>query len=179
MNDEQKMIMQHIRSIGNATMRHIDRYFDSKKQLDNLSCSGSWILARVFESEHSGTPLFQRDFENEFGITRSTASKMLTGLEQKGLITRAGVTHDGRLKQILLTERSKAISQSIHTETSALEEKLERGFSTEELDMLFGFFERIEHNLAAAGEEAAQKENGAQDQRTLVCAALDRSGNSE
>lgn len=161
MNDEQKTIMQHMRSLGNATKRHIDRYFDSTKQLENLSCSGGWILSRVFESERFGTPLYQRDFENEFGITRSTASKMLTGLEQKGLIKRASVTHDGRLKRIMLTEKSNAISQSIFSETRELEKKLERGFTMQELETLYNFFERIEQNLAAADKEAAQKEKGA------------------
>lgn len=158
MNDEQKTIMQHMRSIGNATKRHIDRYFDSKRQLDNLSCSGGWILSRVFESEHFGVPLYQRDFENEFGITRSTASKVLSGLEKKGLIRREGVTHDARLRQILLTEKSNAISQNIFRETRALEEKLERGFTSEELDTLYSFFERIENNLAEADKEAALRE---------------------
>lgn len=160
MNDEQRTIMQHMRSIGNATKRHIDRYSDSKKQLDNLSCSGGWILSRVFESEHFGVPLYQRDFENEFGITRSTASKVLSGLEKKGLIRREGVTHDARLKQILLTEKSNAISQNIFRETRALEEKLERGFTSEELDTLYSFFERIENNLAEADKEAALREKG-------------------
>lgn len=158
MSEEQRTIMQHMRSIGNATKRHIDRYFDSKKQLDNLSCSGGWILSRVFESEHFGVPLYQRDFENEFGITRSTASKVLSGLEKKGLIRREGVTHDARLKQILLTERSTEISQNIFRETRELDQKLERGFTAEELETLYSFFERIENNLAAADKEAALRE---------------------
>lgn len=157
-NEEQRTIMQHMRNIGNATKRHIDRYFDSKKQLENLSCSGGWILSRVFESEHFGEPLYQRDFETEFGITRSTASKVLSGLEKKGLIRRAGVSHDARLKQIRLTEKSNAISQSIFSETRALERKLEEGFTPDELDTLFSFFERIENNLAAADEEAALRQ---------------------
>lgn len=160
MNGEQKTIMRHIRGIGNATMRHIDRYFESKKRLDNLSCSGGWILSRVFESEREGKAMFQRDFENEFGITRSTASKMLTGLEKKGLITRENVERDGRLKRILLTEKSKEISECIHAETLALEHKLERGFSDEELETLFGYLERIQENLAIADNEAAQREKG-------------------
>lgn len=160
MSDEQKTIMQHMRSIGNATKRHIDRYFDSKKQLDNLSCSGGWILSRVFESEHFGIPLYQRDFENEFGITRSTASKVLSGLEKKGLIRREGVTHDARLKQILLTERSQEISRVIFSETRELDQKLERGFTPKELETLYSFFERIENNLAEADKEAALREKG-------------------
>lgn len=158
MPDDRKTIMQHMRNIWNATKRHIDRYFDSKKQLENLSCSGGWILSRVFENEHFGTPMFQRDIENEFSITRSTASKVLSGLEKKGLIRRAGVSHDARLKQIRLTEKSDAISRSIFGETRELEEKLERGFSAEELETLFGYLERIENNLAAADEEAARRQ---------------------
>lgn len=158
MNKDQKSIMRHIRVIGNATMRHIDRYFESKNQLDKISCSGGWILSRVFESEHEGKTLYQRDFETEFGITRSTASKMLTGLENKGLITRTSVEQDGRLKQILLTEKSKKISREIFDETRALEKKLERGFSEAELNTLYDYLDRIRENITAADNEAAQRE---------------------
>lgn len=158
MNEEQRTIMRHMRNICNATKRHIDRYSDSKKQLDRLSVSGGWILSRVFESEHFGTPMYQRDFENEFGITRSTASKVLSGLEKKGLIRREGVAGDARLKRIVLTEKSNAISRNIFRETAEFEKKLERGFTPEELNTLFGFFERIENNLATADNEAVIRE---------------------
>ena len=158
---EEHSIVRHMQILNNAIKRHIDRNFECKKQLDKLSSSGGWILSRVFESEHSGTPLYQRDFEQEFGITRSTASKMLSGLEEKGLVQRTKVSSDGRLKRILPTERSKAIGESVFREMSKLEKQLEEDFTPEELETLYGFFERIEHNLAAADKEAVQREKGA------------------
>lgn len=157
MKDEQRSIVRHMQILNYAIRRHIDRNFESKKQLDKLSSSSGWILSRVFESEHSKTPLYQRDFEEEFGITRSTASKMLSGLEEKGLVQRTKVSSDGRLKRILPTERSKAIGESIYREMAGLEKQLEADFTPKELETLYGFFERIEKNIAAAETQAANK----------------------
>lgn len=161
MKEEQHSIVRHMQILNNAIKRHIDRNFECKKALDKLSGSGGWILSRVFESEHSGKPLYQRDFEQEFGITRSTASKMLSGLEKKGLVQRTKVSSDGRLKRILPTERSKAIGESVYREMSKLEKQLEDDFTPEELETLYSFFERIEKNITAAEKEAAQREKGA------------------
>lgn len=157
MKEEQRSIMRHMQILNNAIKRHIDRNSECKKELDKLSGSGGWILSRVFESEHNGEPLYQRDFEAEFGITRSTASKMLSGLEDKGLVQRTKVSSDGRLKRILPTERSKEIGESIHREMAELEKQLEDEFTSEELETLYGFFERIEKNITAAESQAANK----------------------
>lgn len=157
MKDEQHSIVRHMQILNNAIKRHIDRNFESKKEFDKLSGSSGWILSRVFESEHSKKPLYQRDFEEEFGITRSTASKMLSGLEDKGLVQRTKVSSDGRLKRILPTERSKAIGEKIYREMAGLEKRLEEDFTPEELETLYGFFERIEKNIAAAESRSANK----------------------
>lgn len=159
MKDEQRSIMRHMQILNNAIRRHIDRNFECKKDLDKLSGSGGWILSRIFESEHNGEPLYQRDFEDEFGITRSTASKMLSSLEQKGLVERTKVSSDGRLKRILPTEHSKKIGESIYREMSKLEKQLESEFTPKELETLYGFFERIEKNIAAAETRSANKIN--------------------
>ena len=96
-----------LRMLNNAVRRYIDRTSESKTEIDNLTCSNGWIIGHLCESEQLGREVYQRDLEDEFGITRSTASKVLILLEKKGLIARESVSHDARLKKITLTERSR------------------------------------------------------------------------
>ena len=49
----------------------------------------------------------QKDIEQEFLISRATASKMLQSMEKKELITRKEIKEDARLKQILLTKKGR------------------------------------------------------------------------
>lgn len=47
---------------------------------------------------------YQRDLEAFFKLRRSTVSSQLNTLERKGLLRRVTVSHDARLKQLVLTE---------------------------------------------------------------------------
>ena len=53
---------------------------------------------------HRDEPVFQRDIEREFSITRSTVTNILQLMERKGYIRRLSVPQDARLKQLVLTE---------------------------------------------------------------------------
>lgn len=100
-----------------------------------------------FLSEHENEPIYQKDIEKAFGITRSTASRVLMLMEQKGLVSRAGVEHDARLKQVTLTDRSRSISQTMCKRGMELDKKLMRGFSAEEQKQLASFVERMLNNV--------------------------------
>ena len=64
-----------------------------------------WIMEYLYR--HSETPVFQRDIEREFSITRSTVTNILQLMERKGYITRRSVEQDARLKQLVLTEKGR------------------------------------------------------------------------
>ena len=64
-----------------------------------------WIMEYLYR--HSETPVFQRDIEREFSITRSTVTNILQLMERKGYITRQSVEQDARLKQLVLTEKGR------------------------------------------------------------------------
>ena len=61
-----------------------------------------WIIEYLYR--HRNTPVFQRDIEREFSITRSTVTNILQLMERKGYIERRSVPQDARLKQLVLTE---------------------------------------------------------------------------
>lgn len=156
---ENRGIGIRLRMLNNAVRRYIDRNSDGKKQIESLTCSGGWIVGHVCEMERFGKEVYQRDLENDFGVTRSTASKVLALLEKKGWIARVSVPHDARLKKIVPTEKSREFDRTIQAEADKFEEKLKEGFSEQELNVLFGYFERIQKNLDAAEQELRGERN--------------------
>lgn len=142
-----------LRMLNNSVRRYIDRYAEGKKALDSLSCSNGWIIGYVCEMNSCGKDVYQRDLENNFGITRSTASKVLGLMEKKGLIERVSVSHDARLKRIVPTEKSIEIGRFIRNDNEKLELQLKKGFSPQELEQLYGYLERIQNNIDAAEKD--------------------------
>lgn len=144
---ENRAIGVRFRMINNAFRRYVDHTSELKKELDNMTCSNGWIIGHLCKMEERGRDVYQRDLENDFGITRSTASKVLKLLEKKGMIERVSVSHDGRIKKILLTERSRELGRQMHKEFDRTEKQLTKGFTSEELKTLCGFLDRIQNNL--------------------------------
>ncbi|MGN0407215.1 MAG: MarR family winged helix-turn-helix transcriptional regulator [Bacteroides sp.] len=91
--------------------------------------------------------IFQRDIENEFSISRATASNTLQVMERNGLIKRVAIAEDARLKKILLTKKGENASRMCTPYILRLENAMMNGFSDEEIDLLLNFLKRIQANL--------------------------------
>ena len=137
-------IGHELRIIQNLTKRLIENS-PNKKQIDNITGTNGWIIAYL--TDHSCCDVYQKDLEKEFGITRSTASKVITLMVQKGLVEHQPVPHDARLKKLVLTEKSQELSELIKKDHKQIEAKLTKGFSDKELEVLKGYLERIRTNL--------------------------------
>ena len=74
---------------------------------DNLTGMQRWTLG--FLKDHSDCEVYQKDIEEAFSISRATASNMLGVMERKGLIKRVAVSHDARLKRLVLTDKAAAL----------------------------------------------------------------------
>ena len=144
---EGESIGVRFRMINNAIRRYVDRNSEYKKEIDNITCSNGWIISHMCHMEEQGQDVYQRDFEEKFGITRSTVSKVLTLLEKKGFIERTSVSHDGRMKKITLTDRAREIGRQWHKDTEKTEKQLTKDFTPEEIETLCGYLDRIEKNL--------------------------------
>ncbi len=152
---EEKIVLE-LRMLNNAVRRYFERNSKVVKELDNLTCSNKWIMGYLFDEEQKGRDVFQRDLEGNFGITRSTVSKVLALLEKKGLIIRESVSHDARLKKIVLTERSREIERTMRCEGDIMEENLTSGFSPEELKALVGYLNRMKENMSRSIAEKTE-----------------------
>lgn len=148
--DERTGLGIRLRKLNNAIRRYLDRNSEIMRELDNLTCSNKWIMGYLFEAEEEGRDVFQRDLEQNFGITRSTVSKVLSLLEKKELIKRESVSHDARLKKLVLTEKSRELGREMRREGEEMDKKLRSGFSSEEIALLCSFIQRMQNNLNCA-----------------------------
>ena len=141
---ESKAIGINLRSLNNLIMRYLEQHAN-KKKVDSLTMTNAWIIEYI--AEHSDRDVFQRDFEREFRITRSTISKVINLMVQKGFIERQSVEHDARLKKLVLTPKALEIADLMCRDNKMLNEQLTKGFSDEELDTLYSYIERMQNNL--------------------------------
>ena len=110
-----------------------------------MTGTNGWIIAYI--DRNSDKPVYQRDLEREFGITRSTASKVVILMEKKGFISHEAAEHDARLKRLVLTERSREIVSMMDADAKKTEKKLTAGFSDGELAALRGYLDRMIENM--------------------------------
>lgn len=91
--------------------------------------------------------IFQKDVEEQFSIRRSTASRILSTLEEKHIITRESVAHDARLKKVSLTPASYDCHMQMRAKIGELELLMREGLTSEEIDLFFAITKKIIQNL--------------------------------
>ncbi|GAB0168414.1 MarR family winged helix-turn-helix transcriptional regulator [Lysinibacillus sp. CTST325] len=112
---------------------------------DNLTAMHGWTIGYLYKNQD--TDVFQKDFEREFSIRKSTASRILKSMESNGLITRQTVPFDSRLKKIVLTEDALKIHNSIMTRRVMLEQQLLTGIPEEKLEVFFEVMDAMKENI--------------------------------
>lgn len=134
-----------------------------RKQIDaactdmTVARTHGWIIGYIASA--GDEDVYQKDLEKELGLTRSTTSKTLGIMEERGLICREKVARDDRLKKLVLTERSKKLVQKIQQDNLAIEQKLTRGFSEEELIALKAMLVRMQENVCDSKQRTKPNDN--------------------
>lgn len=128
--------------------RIIRRYMDSntvKSYADELT--GTHGRAIGYFYRNSDRDIFQKDFEKEFDIRRSTASNILSLMEKNGLIVRLGVPQDARLKKIVLTKKATELHEKVEQAFMKMEKDIAFGLTQEEKALFFSTIEKIRKNI--------------------------------
>lgn len=118
----------------------------TRHEVEDMTGTNGWVIAYLYEN--SDREVYQRDLEHEFGISRSTTSKMLARMEEGGLVRRVRVFVDDRLKKIVLTDKSKMIAEKIREDNLKTEQKLMQGFSAEEIRTFENYLQRMLINIS-------------------------------
>lgn len=109
-----------------------------------------WAISYFFDN--SDKDIFQKDFENEFSIRRSTASNILKTMEQNGFIKRESVESDARLKKIVLTEKAINIHKSVLRSINEREERLRKGLTPDEAEVFLKITDKLIANMEESND---------------------------
>ena len=139
-----KTVHNELRSLSHLVYRFIEN-LPNKKKVESMTGTNGCIIGYL--AENTDHDVFQKDIEKAFGITRSTASKVINLMEQKGLVERQSVSYDARLKKIVMTDKSKAISHLMTEDMILVDGILTDGFTEEEKKALCSYLERMKKNL--------------------------------
>lgn len=103
-----QVIPAQIRRVNNLIFRKINA-FSRANGLEQGTPMHGWIVEYLYS--HQSEPVFQRDIERDFSITRSTVTNILQLMERKGYIQRQSVPQDARLKRLILTEEGGRVHE--------------------------------------------------------------------
>lgn len=142
---QKRKIEKELHILSNLIMRHIEN-FPAKKQMDAITGTNGWIIGYL--AHNPNKDIYQKDLEKEFGITRSTASKVINRMVTLGLIEKSSVAEDARLKKLVLTPQAWEFHEKMQTSFDEFEEKLIQGFSIQEVEQLHDYIERMKNNLS-------------------------------
>lgn len=104
-----------------------------------------WAISYFYDNMEKD--IFQKDFESEFSIRRSTASSILKTMEQNGFIERVSVESDARLKKIVLTEKAIDIHKNAINDIEKREARLRKGISQSEIDAFLKTLDKLTANM--------------------------------
>ena len=141
----EKNVCYELKMTNNALASFLCRHTHGDVFLNEMTLVQGRILSYL--CAHRDEDVFQRDIENLLEIRRSTATSILKRMERNGLITRASVSKDARLKKLSLTERSMEMNEWFEERRLQLEETSRKNISDEELEQFFSILDRIKSNL--------------------------------
>lgn len=143
--EKKRYVGRELRVLDNLIKRFIDNQMNSTK-INRITGSNGWIIGYL--RDHSSRPVYQKDLEAEFNITRSTASKVVNLMEEKGLIRRESVPEDARLKKLTLTPKAVELGKEMERNREIVEARIVKGFTEEELEQFYSYIERIKKNVS-------------------------------
>ena len=133
-----------IRMLSNLIKRDVEKEKDAQGLTLPKGING-WAISYFYD--HSNEDIFQKDFEAEFSIRRSTASNILKTMEQNGFIKRISVESDARLKKIILTDKAIDIHKAVLNNINKREKRLRKGLSENEIEAFLKTADRLIANM--------------------------------
>jgi len=99
-----------------------------------------------------GDGITQEELARRLYVDKSSAARMLSVLEKKGLIDRRSVPGNARANTVLVTESARRMWDSLLPRLWRWQEFLLQGFTENETKELTNMLQRLEANAAAAWE---------------------------
>ena len=92
-------------------------------------------------------PVYQRDVEAAFGLSRSTATGILQLMEKNGRIQRESAADDARLKSLIPTAKAAELEEEVMASIRQTDELLIKGLTQEQIEQFYAVAAHMCANL--------------------------------
>ncbi len=137
----------------NLLSHRVKARMDAKFQDLGITGVQSRVIFYILKHCEDG-PVFQRDLESAFRLSRSTATGILQLLERNGIIRRESVESDARLKSLVPTQRASELDEQVRACLRETDRMLTRGISDGQLQLFKETAAQMLHNLDEWNDEA-------------------------
>ena len=115
---------------------------DTIKNSSEISGTNGMIIGFLYSKKD--IDIYQKDIEKEFGFTRSTASNIISRMEELGYIKRISNNDDLRLKKLVLTEKGINHQAAVINDLNELELKISNSFTENEANEFVRLIKKLE-----------------------------------
>lgn len=154
--EKQKSIAFTLRVIHNRIKTVIYKSFPRDGNAPQSQLQGG-IMGYLFH--HPEEPVYQRDIEKEFRISRATATNTLQVMEKNGLIVRKSQDKDARLKRIVMTESARERHAKVEEHMRLMDRKILQGMTETEISELYRLLGKLQDNLGQMEAECGWEDN--------------------
>ncbi|AEB29508.1 transcriptional regulatory protein [Carnobacterium sp. 17-4] len=142
--NNEKAIGMELRKLVNFIHRNVES-FKIEDDKNHITKMHGMIIG--FLNNSKSEDVFQKDIEKKFSMRRSTTSKMLKSMEDKGLIKRISIEKDARVKKLQLSEKGQSLVEEVTREYQRIENLLIEGLTEEELEQFFKTIHKMQQNM--------------------------------
>jgi len=137
-----KSLGYYIKRIGRSIKKYIDNSDYVKENPDVTNVKG-FVIGYTLEQNRKGNKVYQKDIEAQFKFNRSTASEVLSNLEELGYITRVASIDDLRLKEIIVTDKGYSMINNFMKLTDKIDDIAFKGLTDDEVKTLKELLARV------------------------------------
>lgn len=151
--DKEVSIGFQVHELSRMIKRSLDEHINALSlQSEEITGAQACIIGYI-KREGEKDDVFQKDIEKAFHIRRSTVAETLRIMEGKGLVIRESVTHDARLKKLILTPKAIEIYEEISSEIEEVEKELTKGLSQGEKLLFLEIIDKMKKNIKYPNEK--------------------------
>lgn len=124
----------------------LHRKYELKKEQQSEKLTQVQVHVLMYIHRHEGQ-VFQKDIEQHLKVRRSTASQILNVLERESYVERMRLDSDARMKEIVVTDKTLALIDSMERHMKETESMLRVNISKDDMETFFKVIDQIKENL--------------------------------
>ncbi len=144
-NTANTTILFSLHALEHLSRKYMERRMREATGEDLPNNSG--FIMHYLEYHEAEGPVYQKDLEKVFHLSKSTITGLVQGLEQAGYVSRESVKEDARLKRVVLTEKGRKHNNLVKKLLQEMDERMSETLTAEEKEIFIKSCEKMRNRI--------------------------------